>query len=105
MGPVSLYTTFLSGATLALFHGSPLGRSFGKFVQVIHSMITQYLLICCKRAGKLNLIVFDQDAGVTFLGTVPSLVKTWKSTMCMEGLDWTKIRFDRMTPVQFFSVR
>ncbi|KAI4381276.1 hypothetical protein MLD38_007364 [Melastoma candidum] len=65
MGPVSLYSSFLNGAILALFHGSPLGRGFGKFVQ---------------------------DAGVTFLGTVPSIVKTWKSTMCMEGLDWTKIR-------------
>ncbi|ONK69474.1 uncharacterized protein A4U43_C05F23330 [Asparagus officinalis] len=65
MGPILLYSCFLNGSTLALFHGSPLGRSFGKFVQ---------------------------DAAVTVLGTVPSLVKTWKSSNCMEGLDWTKIR-------------
>lgn len=65
MGPILLYSCFLSGATLALYHGSPLGRGFGKFVQ---------------------------DAGVTILGTVPSLVKTWKMSKCMEGLDWTKIR-------------
>ncbi|PHT67038.1 putative acyl-activating enzyme 18, peroxisomal [Capsicum annuum] len=65
MGPVLLYSCFLTGATLALYHGSPLGHGFGKFVQ---------------------------DAGVTVLGTVPSLVKTWKSTGCMEGLDWTRIR-------------
>ncbi|RVW48646.1 putative acyl-activating enzyme 18, peroxisomal [Vitis vinifera] len=43
-----------------------------------------------------NLICFIcyavQDAGVTILGTVPSLVKTWKNTGCMEGLDWTKIK-------------
>ncbi|GLU19570.1 hypothetical protein SLE2022_358150 [Rubroshorea leprosula] len=65
MGPILLFSAFLSGATLALYHGSPLGRSFGKFVQ---------------------------DAGVTILGTVPSLVKTWKSTNCMEGLDWSKIK-------------
>lgn len=65
MGPVLLYSCFLSGATLALYHGSPLGRGFGKFVQ---------------------------DAGVTILGTVPSLVKAWKSTECMKGLDWTKIK-------------
>ncbi|KAI4345323.1 hypothetical protein L6164_012455 [Bauhinia variegata] len=65
MGPTLIYSCFLSGATLALYHGSPLGHGFGKFVQ---------------------------DAGVTILGTVPSLVKTWKSTQCMEGLDWTKIR-------------
>ncbi|KAJ4830623.1 putative acyl-activating enzyme 18, peroxisomal [Turnera subulata] len=65
MGPILLYSCFLTGATLALFHGSPLGRGFGKFVQ---------------------------DAGVTVLGTVPSLVKAWKSTDCMEGLNWTKIK-------------
>ncbi|XVF04548.1 hypothetical protein REPUB_Repub05bG0093000 [Reevesia pubescens] len=66
MGPVLLFTCFLNGATLALYHGSPLGRGFAKFVQ---------------------------DAGVTALGTVPSLVKTWKSTNCLEGLDWTKIKW------------
>ncbi|XP_002527076.3 probable CoA ligase CCL12 isoform X1 [Ricinus communis] len=65
MGPILLYSCFLTGATLALFHGSPLGREFGKFIQ---------------------------NAGVTILGTVPSLVKAWKSTNCMEGLDWTKIK-------------
>ncbi|KAA0040067.1 putative acyl-activating enzyme 18, peroxisomal [Cucumis melo var. makuwa] len=66
MGPVSVYSSLLVGATLALYHGSPLGHGFGKFVQ---------------------------DAGVTILGTVPSLVKTWKDTRCMEGLNWTKIRY------------
>ncbi|KAF6155228.1 hypothetical protein GIB67_019754 [Kingdonia uniflora] len=65
VGPIVLYSCFLTGATLALYHGSPLGRGFGKFVQ---------------------------DAGVTHLGTVPSIVKTWKSTRCMDGLNWTKIK-------------
>ncbi|GKV30326.1 hypothetical protein SLEP1_g39143 [Rubroshorea leprosula] len=65
MGPSVLFSCFLTGATLALYHGSPLGHGFGKFVQ---------------------------DAGVTVLGTVPSLVKTWKNTNCMEGLDWSKIK-------------
>ncbi|KAK9072550.1 hypothetical protein SSX86_008984 [Deinandra increscens subsp. villosa] len=65
MGPILLYSCFLNGATLALYHGSPLGHGFGKFVQ---------------------------DAGVTILGTVPSIVKSWHSTGCMEGLDWTKIK-------------
>ncbi|XP_022859374.1 probable acyl-activating enzyme 18, peroxisomal isoform X1 [Olea europaea var. sylvestris] len=65
VGPILLYSCFLTGATLALYHGSPLGRGFGRFIQ---------------------------DAGVTILGTVPSLVKTWKITNCMEGLDWTKIK-------------
>lgn len=65
IGPTLLYHCFLNGATLALYHGSPQGHGFGKFVQ---------------------------DAGVTILGTVPSLVKSWKSTRCMEGLDWAKIK-------------
>ncbi|XP_073004994.1 probable CoA ligase CCL12 isoform X1 [Typha latifolia] len=65
MGPILVYSCLLNGAALALYHGSPLGRGFGKFIQ---------------------------DAGVTMLGTVPSLVKTWKSSNCMEGLDWTRIR-------------
>ncbi|GLT74244.1 hypothetical protein SLA2020_460510 [Shorea laevis] len=65
MGPVLMFSCFLTGATLALYNGSPLDRGFGKFIQ---------------------------DAGVTILGTVPSLVKTWKSTNCMEGLDWSKIQ-------------
>lgn len=65
MGSVLVYSCFLSGATVALYHGSPLDRGFGKFVQ---------------------------DAGVNLLGTVPSMVKTWKNTGCMEGLDWSQIR-------------
>ncbi|CAL4927904.1 unnamed protein product [Urochloa decumbens] len=65
MGPIILYSCFLNGATLALYHGSPLGRDFCKFVQ---------------------------DAGVTVLGSVPSLVKSWKAGNYAKGLDWTKIR-------------
>jgi len=65
MGPIIIYSCFLNGAALALYHGSPLGRDFCKFVQ---------------------------DAGVTVLGSVPSLVKSWKAGNCAEGLDWTKIR-------------
>ena len=42
VGPCLLYSCFLNGATLALYHGSPLGRSFGKFVQVFTS--SSYLL-------------------------------------------------------------
>lgn len=39
MGPIILFSSFLSGAALALYHGSPLERSFGKFVQVILSYL------------------------------------------------------------------
>ncbi|XP_068647401.1 probable CoA ligase CCL12 [Aristolochia californica] len=65
VGPILLYSCFLGGATLALYHGSPLGRDFCKFVQ---------------------------DAGVTILGTIPSLVKAWKGNHSTEGIDWTKIK-------------
>jgi acyl-coenzyme A synthetase/AMP-(fatty) acid ligase len=34
IGPTLLYHCFLNGATLALYHGSPQGHGFGKFVQV-----------------------------------------------------------------------
>jgi len=33
-----------------------------------------------------------QDAQVTVLGTVPSLVRTWKGSGCMENLDWSSVR-------------
>ena len=65
IGPSILYASFLTGAALALYDGSPLDRDFGKFVQ---------------------------DVGVIILGAVLSLVKTWKNTRCMEDLDWTKIK-------------
>ncbi|XP_020184832.1 probable CoA ligase CCL12 isoform X2 [Aegilops tauschii subsp. strangulata] len=65
MGPIQLFSCFLNGATLALYHGSPLGRGFCKFVQ---------------------------DARVSVLGSVPSLVKSWKAGNLTKGLDWTKIR-------------
>lgn len=65
VGPMILYSALLNGATLALYNGSPLGRGFGKFVQ---------------------------DANVVVLGTVPSLVRTWKASDCMADLDWSSMR-------------
>ena len=50
---------------MALYDGLPTERGFGEFVQ---------------------------DAGVTMLGVVPSLVRAWKNTECMKGLDWRKIK-------------
>src|SRR4029077_19776043 len=35
---------------------------------------------------------FVQEAKATMLGVVPSLVKTWRNTGCMEGLDWSAIK-------------
>jgi len=37
VGPMIVYSAFLNGATLALYNGSPLGRGFGKFIQVNHN--------------------------------------------------------------------
>ena len=41
----------------------------------------------------LLLVMCVQDAKVTTLGTVPSLVRTWKASGCMADLDWSSIRF------------
>lgn len=65
MGPWLIYASLLNGATIALYEGSPLERGFGQLVQ---------------------------DAKVTMLGVVPSLVKTWRASGCMAGLDWSAIR-------------
>lgn len=34
VGPMVLFSALVNGATIALYNGSPLGRGFGKFVQV-----------------------------------------------------------------------
>lgn len=65
MGPWLLYAALLNDAAVALFHGAPTGRAFGRFVAA---------------------------ARVTTLGTVPSLVKAWRSSGCMAGLDWSALR-------------
>ncbi|KAJ4960648.1 hypothetical protein NE237_020558 [Protea cynaroides] len=65
MGPWLVYASLLNGASMALYNGSPLGAGFVKFVQ---------------------------DAKVTMLGVVPSIVRTWKNTNCTAGFDWSSIR-------------
>ncbi|XP_058112317.1 probable acyl-activating enzyme 17, peroxisomal [Magnolia sinica] len=65
MGPWLVYATLLNGASMALYDGSPLGSGFAKFVQ---------------------------DAKVTMLGVIPSLVRAWKITNCTAGFDWSSIR-------------
>jgi acetyl-CoA synthetase len=65
MGPWLIYASLVNGAAMALFDGAPTGREFGEFVQ---------------------------RAGVTMLGVVPSLVRAWRRSGCMAGLDWTAIR-------------
>ncbi len=65
MGPWLVFAALVNRATMALYYGVPTGREFGCFVQ---------------------------GAGVTMLGLVPSIVKAWKSSNCMVGLDFTRIR-------------
>jgi acetyl-CoA synthetase len=65
MGPWLVYAALMNKATMAIFPGAPTTRRFGRFVQ---------------------------DAGVTMLGLVPSLVSAWRSTGCLDGLDWSRIR-------------
>ncbi len=50
---------------MALYYGAPTGRAFCEFVQ---------------------------DANVTMLGVVPSLVKSWRNAGCAERLDWSSIK-------------
>lgn len=65
MGPWLIFATLINQCTIAIYEGSPNDRKFGKFVQ---------------------------DVGVTHLGVVPTLVKNWRKSECMEGLDWRKIK-------------
>uniref|UniRef100_A0A7N0T1M9 AMP-dependent synthetase/ligase domain-containing protein n=1 Tax=Kalanchoe fedtschenkoi TaxID=63787 RepID=A0A7N0T1M9_KALFE len=65
MGPWLVYASLLNGASMALYSGSPLSSGFGKFVQ---------------------------DAKVTMLGVIPSIVRTWKSSNCTAGCNWSSVR-------------
>ncbi len=65
MGPWLIYASLINKATIALYDGVPTGRDFGVFVQ---------------------------NAKVSMLGVVPTLVRAWKNTECMHGLDWHAIR-------------
>ncbi len=65
MGPWLIYASLINKATIALYDGVPTGRDFGVFVQ---------------------------NAKVSMLGVVPTLVRAWKNTECMQGLDWRAIR-------------
>lgn len=65
MGPWLVFAALMNKATIALFYGAPTTREFARFVQ---------------------------DAEVTMLGLVPSLVSAWRNTGCLEGFDWSRIR-------------
>ena len=65
MGPWLIYASLINRGTMALYDGVPTGRDFGTFVQ---------------------------DAKVNLLGVVPTLVRAWKNSGCMQGLNWDAIR-------------
>jgi len=65
MGPWLIFASLMNRAAMGLYCGAPTGREFGQFVQ---------------------------RAQATMLGVVPSLVKTWRHSGCMDGLDWSAIQ-------------
>ncbi|XP_057766900.1 probable acyl-activating enzyme 17, peroxisomal [Salvia miltiorrhiza] len=65
MGPWLVYASLLNGASIALYNGSPLSSGFAKFVQ---------------------------DAKVTMLGVIPSIVRAWKTANSTASYDWSAIR-------------
>jgi acetyl-CoA synthetase len=65
MGPWLIFAALINKATIGLFDGLPSGREFGKFIE---------------------------NAKVTMLGLVPTLVATWRQSRCMENLNWENIK-------------
>ena len=65
MGPWLVFASLINKATIALYYDAPLGKDFGQFVQ---------------------------DSKVNMLGVIPSIVKHWKNSKCMESLDWSNIK-------------
>jgi acetyl-CoA synthetase len=65
MGPWLIYASLLNGAVIGLFEGSPLGEPFARFVA---------------------------EARANMLGLVPSLVRAWRSSGALEGVDWSCVR-------------
>jgi acetyl-CoA synthetase len=70
MGPWLIYATLINGAAMALYDGAPTGDGFARFVE---------------------------RAGVTVLGTVPSLVRAWRAAAGDDlgpgdGADWRRVR-------------
>lgn len=65
MGPWLVFAAFINQSSIALYEDSPRTKAYGEFIQ---------------------------DAKVTMLGVVPTLVANWRQTHCMEGLNWNAIR-------------
>ncbi|MEE2993291.1 MAG: AMP-binding protein [Gemmatimonadota bacterium] len=65
MGPWLIYASLINGATMALYEGAPHTSGFARFVQ---------------------------QAGVSMLGVIPSLVRVWRTGHATEDADWSRIR-------------
>lgn len=65
MGPWLVYASLINDATIALADSVPTSRNFCEFVQ---------------------------NANVTMLGLVPSIVSAWRNQDCVAGLDWSQIK-------------
>lgn len=65
MGPWLIFASLINGATFALYDDAPTGPGFARFVE---------------------------EAGVTILGVVPSLVAAWRASGVAEKCDWSGIR-------------
>jgi len=65
MGPWLIFAALINNAAIALYDDAPRDRDFGEFIQ---------------------------NAKVTMLGVVPTLVATWHQSGCMQGLNWNQIK-------------
>lgn len=65
MGPWLIFAALINNAAIALYTDTPMDASFGEFIQ---------------------------NAKVTMLGVVPTLVSAWHATRCMENFDWHAVK-------------
>lgn len=65
MGPWLIFAALMNHACIAVYSDVPHEKPFGEFIQ---------------------------NAKVTMLGVVPTLVATWKRNQSMQGLDWSHIK-------------
>lgn len=65
MGAWLIYATLINKATIALFDGAPNHPRLGQFIA---------------------------EQKITHVGVVPTIVKNWRASACMEGNDWSSIK-------------
>ena len=65
MGPWLVFATLINKGCMALYYGAAMGDEFGEFIQ---------------------------ESNTNMLGVIPSFVKYWKQSGCMEKYDWSAIK-------------